>query len=72
MCLFQSVRRHAAGFLGSAMVWASMRHRDRRIVIALPDLTYAVILADRGNHIMLWTACVVDASDRRKRMQIEW
>ena len=54
------------------MVWASMRHRDRRIVIALPDLTYAVILADRGDHIMLWTACVVDASDRRKRMQIEW
>jgi len=44
-----------------------MRHRDRRIVIALPDFTYAVILADRGDHIMLWTAYVVDASDRRKR-----
>jgi hypothetical protein len=41
MCLLQSVRRHAAGFLGSAMVWADMRHRDRRIVIALPDFTYA-------------------------------
>ncbi len=30
------------------------------MVIALPDLTYAVILADRGDHIMLWTAHVVE------------
>ena len=72
MCLFKSVRRHAAGFLGSAMVWANTRHRNRRVVIALPDFTYAVILADRGAHIMLQTTYVVDEAYLRKQMRAEW
>jgi hypothetical protein len=42
------------------------------VVIALPDFTYAVILADRGDHIMLWTAYVVDAAYRRRQMRAEW
>ena len=45
---------------------------DRLVVIALPDFTYAVILADRGDHIMLWTAYVVDKAYRRKQMPAEW
>jgi hypothetical protein len=54
------------------VAWANERRRDRRVVIALPDFTYAVILADRGDHIMLWTAYVVDKAYRRKQMQAEW
>jgi hypothetical protein len=54
------------------MVWASTRHRNRRVVIALPGFTYAVILADRGDHIMLWTAYVVDEAYRRRQMRAEW
>jgi len=33
------------------MVWANMRHRNRRVVIALPDFTYAVILAGSGRRV---------------------
>jgi hypothetical protein len=54
------------------VAWANERRGDRRIVIALPDFTYAVILADRGDHIMLWTAYVVDEAYRRKQMRAEW
>jgi len=52
--------------------WANERRGDRRVVIALPDFTYAVILADRGDYIMLWTAYSVDAAYRRKQMRAEW
>ena len=52
------------------MVWANTRHRNRRVVITLPGFTYAVILADRGDHIMLWTAYVVDEAYRRKQMRV--
>jgi len=54
------------------VAWANERRGDRRVVIALPDFTYAVILADRGDHIMLWTAYSVDAAYRRKQMRAEW
>jgi hypothetical protein len=54
------------------VAWANERRGDRRVVIALPDFTYAVILADRGDHIMLWTAYVVDEAYRRKQMRAEW
>lgn len=53
------------------VAWANERRGDRRVVIALPDFTYAVILADRGDHIMLWTAYVVDKAYRRKQMRAE-
>lgn len=60
--------------LGSERVkaWPNERKRDRRIVIALPDFSYAVILADRKDYIMLWTAYCVDEGYRRKQMRREW
>ena len=54
------------------VAWPNERRGDRRIVVALPDFTHAVILADRGDHIMLWTAYVVDEAYRRKQMRAEW
>ena len=33
---------------------------------------HVVILADRGDHIMMWTAYSVDAAYRRKQMRAEW
>lgn len=54
------------------VAWANERRGDRRVVIALPDFSYAVILADRGDHIMLWTAYCVDEPYRRKQMRAEW
>lgn len=54
------------------VAWSNKRGRDRRVVIALPDFTYAVILADRGDHILLWTAYVVENTYRRKQMRAEW
>jgi hypothetical protein len=53
------------------VAWGNERRGDRRVVVALPDFSYAVILADRGDHIMLWTAYPVDAAYRRKQMRRE-
>ena len=54
------------------VAWADRRRRECRVVIALPDFSYAVVLADRGDYIMLWTADTIDEGYRRKQMKAEW
>jgi hypothetical protein len=47
------------------------RHNETRILLALPDFSYVVILADRGPYVMLWTAyCVTD--HRRHALKKEY
>ena len=46
--------------------WMNKRGSDERILIALPDFSYLVVLADRGNFVLLWTAYPV-AHDHQKR-----
>jgi len=54
------------------VAWANRRRGECRVVIALPDFSYAVVLADRGDYIMLWTAYTIDEGYRRKQMKAEW
>ena len=48
------------------------RRNELRHLIALPDFSYLVVLADRGTHILLWTAFCVEKEHRRKKLEKEW
>src|SRR6185503_4402146 len=45
---------------------------EDRIVIALPDFSYIVILADRGNFVLLWTAYFVEYENQRQTHKKEY
>jgi len=55
--------------------WNSRRNKsgvdERRLLIALADFSYVVVLADRGHYLLFWTAYPVDQPHRRKKMQKE-
>jgi hypothetical protein len=53
-------------------VWKSERPGDQRIVIALDDFSYVVVLADRGEYVILWTAYCVEQDHRRAKLRREW
>jgi hypothetical protein len=52
-------------------VWRSERQGDQRIVIALADFSYVVVLADRREYVLLWTAYCVEHEHRRAKLRKE-
>jgi hypothetical protein len=46
--------------------------RGCRIVIALEDFSYIVVLADRGKYLLLWTAYCVEQEHRRAKLRREY
>jgi len=52
-------------------VWRSERPGDQRIVIALDDFSYVVVMADRGEYVILWTAYCVEQQHRREKLRKE-
>lgn len=52
--------------------WEQRRRGERRIVLALPDFSYVVVLADRGSYVLLWTAFNVDRAHQRRRYEREY
>jgi len=57
---------------GNVRTWIQTRGNERRIALAPADFSYVVILADRGTHIMLWTAFFVEHSHRREKLRKEY
>jgi hypothetical protein len=58
---------------GRVRVWEqSRRAREVRVAIALPDFSYLVVLADRGEYLMLWTAFPVERSHQRAKLRREY
>lgn len=53
-------------------VWQSTRGNYERIVIATEDFSYVVILDDRGDYVLLWTAFCVEKEHRRKKLAREY
>ncbi len=53
-------------------VWKNRRRQEERIVLALEDFSYVVILADRGDFVLLWTAYCVEQAHRRRKLQQEY
>lgn len=62
---------------GQVVWWRNQRQShqrrgERRIVIALSDFSYVVILADRGEYVLLWTAFCVEEPHRRRKLEQEF
>lgn len=50
--------------------WVESHGREDRYHIALEDFSYLVVVADRGNYVLLWTAFPIEREvQRRKRRQ---
>jgi hypothetical protein len=52
--------------------WKNKRKEEERIVIALDDFSYVVVLADRGDYVLLWTAYCVEQEHRRQKLRREY
>jgi hypothetical protein len=52
--------------------WENLRGREVRVVLALPDFSYVVIMADRGGYIMPWTAYPVERPHQRHKLEREY
>jgi len=53
-------------------VWRNVRGRNDRIVISVNDFSYVVILDDRDDYVLLWTAYTVEADHRRRKLEAEY
>lgn len=59
-------------FTDRVRVWRNRRGSEERILIALPDFSYLVVLADRGEYVMLWTAYNVEREHARRKLRREY
>jgi hypothetical protein len=57
---------------GQVKVWRNRRGRENRICVWLESEDYLVILADRGNYLLPWTAYLVEQPHRRRKLQREY
>lgn len=53
------------------LVWTNVRGRYQRWLIALPDFSYVVVLEDRGDYLLPWTAYCVE-NDRKRTFRREY
>jgi len=53
-------------------VWRNRRGREERVCLWFVPEDYLVILADRGNYILPWTAYPVDKPHRLRKLQKEY
>ena len=61
-----------AAATGRVKCWRNRRGTDERIVVATEDFSYVVILADRGEYVLLWTAYYVEKNHRRRKLEKEF
>lgn len=70
-----------AGIADDLFCWEQVRRRnpsstgggtERRIAIATADFDYVLIVADRGDYVLPWTAFFVEQRHRRGRLRAEW
>ncbi len=52
--------------------WRNTRGKNERIVIATNDFSYVVILDDRADYVLLWTAYCVEQEHRRRKLEREF
>ena len=51
--------------------WKTRRGCEDRFVLALPDFSYVVIVADRGEYVLPWTTYCVEHDHRRQKLRRE-
>lgn len=52
--------------------WKNKRGTETRTVIALNDFSYVVVLAERRNYVLPWTAYCVERTHRREKLRKEY
>ncbi len=52
--------------------WKNHRGHEQRIVIALDDFSYVVVLAQRKAYVILWTAYCIENEHRRQKLRQEY
>ena len=53
-------------------IWSNRRGRDNRVCLWLIRENYLVILADRGDYILPWTAYLVEQPHRQRKLMQEY
>jgi len=58
---------------GSRMLWwKSERRGEARYVLASVDFSYKMVVADRGNYVLPWTAYFIERSHQREKLRKEF
>lgn len=52
--------------------WKTSRRGEERYILACADFSYVVVVADRGEYVLLWTAYPVEFDSRRRKLQREF
>lgn len=52
--------------------WKNQRHNETRYLLSLPDFSYLVVVADRGNYVIPWTQFPVDREHQRHKYRKEY
>lgn len=53
-------------------VWRNQRRGEKRVCVWLEEEDYLVILADRGDYILPWTAYLVEQPHRKRKLLKEY
>ena len=56
----------------SVRVWKNARGRYVRVLLAVEDFSYVVVLDEREDFVLLWTAYYVEYANKRRRMKEEY
>ncbi len=52
--------------------WKNKRGSEDRVILALPDFSYVVIIAERTDYVMVWTAYPVERLHRQRKLETEF
>lgn len=53
-------------------IWRNQRRNEDRVCLWFEQANYLVILADRGDYILPWTAYLVEQAHRQRKLQREY
>lgn len=57
---------------GRVRCWCEDRKGAKRIIIAVADFSYVLVLDDRGDYVLPWTAYAVEREHQRQKLEKAW
>lgn len=60
--------------VGTNRVKSWIQNRDGKLsyIICLPDFSFTIVIRDRGEYVLLWTAYCVEEQPRRQKLEKEY
>ena len=52
--------------------WKTERRGEARFLLALPDFSYLMVVADRGDYVLPWTQYPVERPHQREKYRKEY